>query len=43
MAQPVKDPELSLQWLGLLLRHGFDARPGAVLVVTGVSFLGSLN
>ena len=24
----VKDPALSLQWLGLLLWHGFDPQPG---------------
>ena len=30
MAQQVKDLALSLQWLGSLLRHGFDAWPGTV-------------
>ena len=29
VAQWVKDPALSLQWLGLLLKHGFDPQPGA--------------
>lgn len=28
MAQWVKDPVLSLQRLGLLLRHGFNPQPG---------------
>lgn len=28
MAKGVKDPALSLQWLGLLLRCGFDPWPG---------------
>ena len=33
MTQRVKDPKLSLQWLGLLLWHWFDPWPGNFHVV----------
>ena len=37
MAQRVEDPELSLQWFELLLRHRFDPWPIVVGYRSGIA------